>query len=157
MNLEVVVLFLLAFLLASNAMVFLDGFTNVFALKKVELFKIFIGLFMEGYIMIIIVLYISRDIFELSLITYLIAFLLLIMGFVKVIIGAVNIEYVQWYRRLLICSGTLIIILTTFLIFLENEGIFYLGMTVIVVLIIKCTVNITYGIKKISKSKILRV
>lgn len=147
-NLEQLILFLLVFLLAPNVLVFLDGFANRFTLKKVELFKIFIGLFMEVYTIIFVFLFVAGDLIELSLITYLIAFLLLIMGFVKVIIGIVNIEYIQWYRRLLILSGTLIISLATFLIFLANMGIIYLGMTVSMVLIIECIVNITYGIKK---------
>ena len=147
-DLEVLVLLLFVFLLGPNVMVFFDGSVNKFAVKKVELFKILMGLLMEVYDMIFLVLYVAGDLIDLSLITYIFAFLMLIMGLVKIIIGVVNVEYIQWYRRLLIFSGTLIISLTTVLIFLANEGQFYLGMTISMVLIIEASVNITYGFKK---------
>jgi len=139
---------LLVFLLGPNVMVFLDGFANRFSLKKVELFKLFIGLFMQVYAMIFVFLYVAGDIIVVSLITYVIVFLLLIMGFVKIVVGTANIEYIQWYRRLLIFSGVLIIVLATLLIFLVYEGPIYLGMTVSVVFIVESIVNITYGFKK---------
>ena len=147
-NVEDLPMILLVFLLSPNVMVFLDGFANRFALKKVELFKLFIGLFMQVYAIIFVFLYVAGDIIEVSLITYVIVFLLLIMGIVKIIVGTANIEYIQWYRRLLIFSGVLIIVLATLLIFLAYERPIYLGMTVSVVLIVESIVNITYGFNK---------
>ncbi|MFX0040939.1 MAG: hypothetical protein ACFFCY_15895 [Promethearchaeota archaeon] len=122
-----------------------DGFQNIFVLKKVEILKISVGFFMIIYNLIIFIFY-TIDLWTIiNYVYYLLLINLLLIGVTKIIEGKINIEYKQWYRKLLGLTGTTIIVLTLIIYSLIIIGINFFAILIFLILNFDGIPNIIYS------------
>lgn len=146
-NIQILVFICLFAIFPTAVSLWFDGLNNEFSLKRVLVFKVVIGSILVGYSFISIFSYFLFN--DLSLYIFLIIIETLIIGISKFIIGAMNLEYVSWYRNWLMFAGAIIIVVSILFIMLPLFAMNYFFILVIITNSFMVISNLLYVCKKI--------